>query len=684
MQVIKTDCGLCINCCGLDAYVEDGKLLKVEGTQDHWLNHGKLCPKGEHVVDYVYSPNRLKYPMKKVNGKFQRVSWDQALDEIGAKLLELKEKYGAHTLATWTGSVGVEHFEMAAFNQRLVKAYGSPNFFNAEGICFRSRILARQITFGRYPVEEPANAKCIILWGHNPDASYMPQAMRVRDAMSKGARLIVIDPRRIPLAKEGIYLQIRPGTDCAVALAMINVIIEQGLWDKEFVDKWTVGFDKLIEHVKEYTPEKAEAISGVPASEIRRVARLYASAESACILEGVGHINQYTNGLQTHRVFGILQTITGNVDRPGGWVTCPQVRFADLRVPVEENNLGYDEFPVFHRFMKRPPPYGSASLMAETMITGKPYSIKAFISSGGNPAVTFPDTKLLLEGFKQLELNVSIDPYLTETGQLADYVLPACTCFEETGIGGFPYGISYGEPYIMLRKRLVEPLYESMPIWKVWTLLGRKMGLGEFFPWNTDEEVAAHFFSTSGVTMQDLADHPEGVYFAKKEYRVYEKQGFGTTSGKIEIFSSRMAELGFPGIPTHVEPQQSHVANPTLAREYPETLLTGARDVEYIDAQLRDIGGLRVLRPDAEVMVSPVTAKKYDITHGELVSIETPRGSIRMKANVTPDIMPGVVSVPHGWANANSNVLLDSKLLDKVSGYINLNGVACRLAKLAV
>ena len=332
---------------------------------------------------------------------------------------------------------------------------------------------------------------------------------------------------------------------------------------------------------------------------------MYASSESSCIVEGVGHLTQWANGLQTHRIFAILQAITGNVDVPGGWVTCPQVRFADLRVPVEENNLGYDEFPVFHRFMKRPPPYGSASLMAETMITGRPYHIKAFISSGGNPAITFPDTKALLEGFKNLELNVSIDPFLTETGQLADYVLPACTCFEETGIGGFPYGISYGVPYIMLRKRLVEPLFESIPIWKVWTLLGRKMGLGEFFPWNTDEEVAAHFFSTSGVTMKDLADHPEGVYFGKKEYRVFEKTGFGTTSGKIELYSARMEELGFPGIPTHVEPEQSPVANPELAKEYPETLLTGARELEYIDAQLRTVHALRARTAGCGSLDSP-------------------------------------------------------------------------------
>ncbi len=684
MEVIKTDCGLCINCCGVDAYVEDGKLVKVEGTKEHWLNKGKLCPKGERLPDVLYSPARLKHPVKRVNGRFQRISWDDALGEIGAKLLELKEKYGARTLATWTGSVGVEHFEMAAFNQRFKGAYGTPNFFNPEGICFRSRILARQITFGRYPVEEPVNANCILLWGRNPDESYWPVGRQVRERVEKGAKLVTIDPRRIPISKLGIYLQPRPGTDGAIALAMIHVIIEEGLWDKEFVDQYCFGFDKLIEHVKEYTPEWAEVISGVAAAEIRRVARIFATTEGACILEGVGHMNQFTNGLQTNRAYCILMAITGNVDRPGGWVTCPQVKLADLRLPQEEKNMGYDEYPVFHQFGKRPPPYGSASMMTEAMRSGKPYPVKAFISSGSNPAVTFPDTNLFLEGVKNLELFVSIDPNMTETGQLAHYVLPACTFMEETGIGGFPYGISYCEPYIMLRKKLVEPLYESKPIWLIWSELGRKMGYAEHFPWKTDEEVAEHFFSTSGVTVQQLKEHPEGVYFAKKEYRTYEKMGFkGTASGKIELYSARMEELGFPGIPTHVEPQQSAVSNPELAKQYPEILLTGARYVEYIDAQCHDIPAMRVRRPDPEAEVHPVTAGRYGIMHGEWIGVETPRGSIKIKANVTEDIKPGVVSVPHGWAEANCNVLLDAKLLDHVSGYITMNAVACRLVKLA-
>ncbi|MFA7466821.1 MAG: molybdopterin-dependent oxidoreductase [Desulfotomaculaceae bacterium] len=683
MEKIQTDCGLCINCCGIDCYVEDGKLVKVEGTPEHWLNKGELCAKAKFLVEGTYSPTRLKYPMKKVNGKFQRISWDQAYEEIGSKLLELKEKYGARTLATWTGSVGVEHFEMAAFNQRLAKAYGSPNFFNPEGICFRTRILARQITFGRYPVEQPRNAKLIILWGHNPDASYFVIGKEIRERLEKKeVELVVIDVRRIPLAKEGLFLQPRPGTDAAIALAMMNTIIEEDLYDHEFVEKWTTGFDKLAEHVKKYTPERAEEISGVSAEEIRRVARMFANIKEAAILEGVGHLNQYQNGLQTERCFCILMAITGKIDRPGGWVTCPQIRLADLRVKVEEKNLGYDEYPVFHQFNKRTPPYGSASMMTEAMITEKPYPIKAFISSGSNPALTFPDTGRFLEALKNLELFVSIDPYMTETSRLADYALPACTFIEETGVGGFPYAISHCVPYIMLRKKVIEPLYESKPIWQIWSELGHKMGYGEYFPWKTDEEVAKHLFSTSGVTYEQLVEHPEGLYFGEIEYELFNRVGFATNSKKVELYSAELERLGASGLPEHVEPEQSYVANPEIAKEYPETLLTGARHQEYIGAQMHDVPGLRALMTEPKAMINIITAKKYDIIDGELIGVETPRGRIKIKAQVTEDIRPGAVSIPHGWAQANVNILLDAKVRDAVSGYITMRGNACRLVKI--
>jgi anaerobic selenocysteine-containing dehydrogenase len=181
--------------------------------------------------------------------------------------------------------------------------------------------------------------------------------------------------------------------------------------------------------------------------------------------------------------------------------------------------------------------------------------------------------------------------------------------------------------------------------------------------------------------MQQLKEHPEGLYFGKKSYGLHEKKGFFTASGKVELYSDRMAELGADPIPVHVEPEQSKVSNPELVKEYPEVLNTGARTVEYIDAQMRDTS-LRVIRPEPEAEINTVTADKYRIFDGEMIGIETPRGSIKMRAKVTPDILPGVISVPHGWADANCNVLLDAELLDPVSGYITMRGVACRVVKL--
>jgi anaerobic selenocysteine-containing dehydrogenase len=272
---------------------------------------------------------------------------------------------------------------------------------------------------------------------------------------------------------------------------------------------------------------------------------------------------------------------------------------------------------------------------------------------------------------------------MTETSRLADYALPACTFLEETGIGGFPYAISYCEPYIMLRKQVIEPFYESMPIWKIWTLLGRTMGYGEFFPWNAGEEVAEHLFSTSGVTLQDLKDHPEGMMFGKKEYHISDKIGFSTDSKRIELYSPRMEELGAPGFSIHVEPQQSPVEDPELAKRYPLTLLTGARQAETQGAQLHDIKGLRALAPEAEAEINPVSAKKYDVVTGEIIGLETLHGMIRIKAKVTEDIRHGIVSIPYGWPGSNSNILVDATLRDEVSGYVTMRGMACRIVRLA-
>jgi anaerobic selenocysteine-containing dehydrogenase len=620
--------------------------------------------------------------MKRENGEWKRISWDQALDTIASKLAEIKQKYGAHALATYCGSIGVENIELAAFTQRFRGVYGTPNFISVESNCFRSRILARQMTFGRYMAEEPEREKsrCIILWGHNPDNSRWMVGERIRGAVASGTKLIVIDPRRIPLAKEGLHLQIRPGTDCALALAMLNIIIAEGLHDSEFVDKYTVGFDKLREHVKHYPPEKVEEITGVPAADIKNAARIYATAKPASIIQGICSLDMQINGFQNNRMLSILQAVTGNIDVPGGWVTVPFIRLSDLRVPEVEKPIGADEYPLFHTLWKRVSPYGQAMLFPEVVLTEKPYPIKALIVVGGNPANTLPDMNKVKQALQRLELLVVIDPFMTETAELADIVLPACTFAEKSGIG-YVYGVTSTVPYVLLRKRVIEPLWESWPDWKIFTELARRMGYGEYFPWNTEEEVVAHLLEPCQVSLEQLREKPEGAFYGALGYDAYQRIGFGTPSKKVEIYSETLEQYGYDPLPTHHEPSQSPISTPDLAKEYPLILITGARMLQYTHSQLRSVLGLRRSAPEPMMEIHPTTARKYDIMDGEMVAVETKRGSIRLKAKVTDDIAPQVVSIPHGWAQANVNALSDLELREPVTGYPERNAVLCRVKK---
>jgi len=680
-KAIKTDCILCVWGCGINAYVEGGKLVKVEGMAEHPLNQGVLCPRGKALVDYVYSPDRLKYPMKRENGVWKHISWDEALDIIATKLQQVKDKYGARALAIFCGSIGVENYELAAFARRFRGAYGTPNFLSVESNCYRSRILARQLTFGTYLIEEPEKARCVILWGHDPDNSRPPLARQIYQALDNGLKLIVIDPKRTPLAKRGMHIPIRPGTDCALALGMLNVIISEDLYDKEFVDKYTIGFDKLAEHVKQYPPEKVERITWVPAADIERIARIFATAESASIVQGVCALDQQINGLQNNRVLSILQTVTGNIDKPGGWVAVPFPRLGSLHIKVEEAPIGAAEHPLFYRLWGRTSPYGQVMYFADAVLTEKPYPIKALIVTGGNPALTLPDSSKIEQALEKLDFLVVIDLFMTETAKMADIVLPACSFMERSGVG-YVYGVTSGMPYILLRKKVIEPLWECWPDWRFWCELGRRMGYGAYFPWQTDEEVVEHWLKPTGLTIEQLSEqNPEGVFFATKKYDMAQKGEFRTPSKKIEIYSPTLAEHGYDPLPAHIEPSQSPISRPDLVKEYPLILTTGARTLEYTHTQMRNVPRLRKSAPEPKAEIHPDTAIKYGITDGNTIAVETRKGNIKIKVRTTEDLAPGVISIPHGWAQANANLLTELEPRDPVTGYTELKALLCRIRK---
>jgi anaerobic selenocysteine-containing dehydrogenase len=672
---------LCFQVCGINATVKDGKLTAVEPMQEHPFSRGVLCPRAHRLANIIYSEDRLKYPMKKVKDQWVRVSWDDAVDTIATRLEAIKGEFGAHSVAVSVGSIGAENIAISAFAQRWRAAFGTANYFSIEAHCFRTRIMARLLTFGTYPLEDPDNSDCIILWGHNPDASEPPLAARIHKALERGMKLIVIDPKRIPLAKTGIHVQIRPGTDAALSLAMMNVIIAEGLYDKGFVENYTVGFSRLVDHVREYTPEKVAGICRITPREIVEISRIFGGAKGASIIQGINALDQHVNGFQNSRALAILHAITGNYDRPGGWAVNPFMRLTDLRLPVEGEPIGAEEYPLFRKLWHMTSPYGQQMLVPDVLLTGKPYPLKALIVSGGNPAASWPDSMKLREAFKKLDMIVVMDLFMTETARMADIVLPACSSLEMTGLA-YNYGLTGGMPFVMLSQKIIEPLGESWPDWKFYTALARRMGYGQHFLWNSDEEICEHFLKASSVKLQQLRENPSGVWYGERCYNIDAKGQIRTPSGKIELYSQTLADAGYDPIPVHKEPTQSCVTCPDLAEEYPLILNTGARMVEYTHWQMKNIKELRELAPDPMAEIHPTTAGEYGVGNGDWMFVETRKGKIKVRAATTDDIMPGLINVLHGWSDdLNENVLTQLEPRDPVTGYPELRALACRISR---
>jgi len=676
---VFTDCTLCYHSCGTQVSVRDGVAVKIRGLKSHPVNQGRLCPKGAKALDVIYSPDRLKTPLKRKNGNFEEISWEQALDEIAEKLLRLKDVYGPEVAGFFCGSIGVENIEMSTLVHQLRSGYGSPNFFSVESICYRMRIRTRQMTFGRYPTEEP-DSNLYILWGHNPDQSDFPLKFSIAKNLKKGAGLVVIDPKRIALAdKADMYLRIRPGTDGALALALMNVIIEESLCDMGFIEKHTTGFDQLVSHVKEFTPEWAEGITWVPVDDIRKLARLFAGTKGASIFQGTCTQDMTANGTQNSRAFSVLQVITGNINVPGGWVTGRAPRFA---IPGHTTGtgepLGADQYPLFFDLWGQKSPYGVVTMVPESI----PDKLKAFMVVGGNPLLSMPDSTAFKEAFAKLDLLVVHDLFMTDTAKAAHYVLPACSHLEKWGVA-YTYNVCHCIPYLMLRKKAIEPLHESWSEWRFLNELATRIGAVDKFPWESEEKFVASILEPSGLPFDHLLHvKPEGDFFAEKKYGTPEGL-FRTPSGKIEIYSDTMKQAGFDPLPAYLEPEKGPVRGDKKSLEkYPLILSVGNRNLYYTHSQHREVGALKKICPEALTEIGPKTALICGIENGDTIIVESHRGQVKMKAHVDDRVAEGVVLVPHGWeGEANGNLLTDVNCREPVMGYPDQKSLQCSIRK---
>ena len=676
--IVPTLCGMCNRyaICGMNVTVEGGKIVKVEGRAEHPLSKGSLCPVGQASLDYQYSPERLTYPMKKEGGEFKRISWDEALDLISERLTEVKNKYGAESLALYLGQVMTP---MVKHAKRFSDLFGTPNMTSAASFCQWSGIIAHILTYGAFAFPDVVNSKMILTWGSNAPRTNRLLGRGIFQAVERGAKLVVIDPKQTDMAKKAdLYVPIRPASDGALALGLLNVMISENLYDKGFVAEYTIGFDRLEERVQAFSPERVEEITWVPADTIRQIARLMHDNRPSCIVAGIA-TNHVTNGCQALRAIASLIAISGNLDVPGGNIFGYRAPFNSYRVKEKFSTVkgvGVEEHPLFFRVLAE----ALASSLAETLLTGKPYPIKAMIAQGGNAVSSWPNANKTIAALRGLDFLVVMDTFMTETAKLADVVLPAASFFER------PEWVDYGQmmptiPVLILQDKVVEPMGECWPDCKFWFELGRRLGYGDYYPWKDIEDTINFELEPAGVTIQQLRDNPDGIRYAETAVKRYEKGGFNTPSKKVEFYSKRLEELGHDPLPTYTESTETPVGRPDLVKQYPLMLTTGARLPVYQHSQFRQLPSLRKVVPEPRAEIYPETAKDLGIRDGDMMRIETLRGAIQIKATVTDSIHPKLIEVPHGWAEANANLLTDNSQ-DPISGFPPYRASLCRVSKL--
>jgi len=694
-QVIKSNCRGCHGGCGVLVHVKEGRITKIEGDPDFPTNRGAMCSKGLAFQQLIYHPDRLTYPMKRAGnkgeGKWQRISWDEALDTIVDKLKSVKAEYGAESIAIGYGTG--RNYE--SFLYRFANLLGTPNVLTAGHMCYGPRIAATAVTCGRLPIcDYDGNPACVMVWGNNivwtnPDEYNGENFSRT---LSKGAKLIVVDPRLTYLAgRADIWLQLRPGTDTALALGMANVIVNERLYDEKFVENYIHGWDEFVARVQEYPPDEVEEITWVPADQIREAARLYAQTKPACIQWGVA-IEQTINCIDNNRILTDLMAITGNLDIPGGnaFFVPPPIRpighyALHSYLPSEQGDkrLGSNIFRLANMISVLTP-----KVIWDAIITGEPYPIKAILFHGTNPVITRAHANEVYRALSEVDFLSVADFFLTPTAELADIVLPAATWLEFDDVGGY----LFRHGYAFARKGIVQ-IGECWSDHKIFNELGKRMDQEEY--WNYDlEGDLDYILEPSGLTWKQFKE--KGYLRGEMKYRKHEERGFRTPTGKVELYSTMMEKLGYDPLPQYREIPESPISKPEMMKEYPYILITGARLPVFFHSEHRMIPWLREVRPDPTVEIHPQTAEKHNIKDGDWVFIESARGRAKQRASLTTGIDPKVVAAEHGWwfpeiqtpdhgwAESNINIVTDNdpKGYDEAMGSTNLRVLLCNICKI--
>lgn len=782
-EKIPTYCAMCTSRCGVIATVEDGVFTKVTADPGH--PNGCICVKGSAAPEMVYSPDRLRRPMKRTRPKgdadpgWEEISWDEALRTIAEKLTDIKSESGAEAVVFGCATTaGAATEDMRPWLERLQGAFGSPNYLAPGHVCTWNRTFGSKFTYGvPTPRIDLGKANTVLLWGVNPQTTEPASAMRISKALKRGAKLIVIDPREHALAKKAdCWLRVRPGSDGALALAMMHVLFDEKLYDEAFLRDWTnapllvrndtgallTGADiaaggsagenvvwaaerpaafegipgttpgntavfgrydipladgmaipcrtvaqALCDLAAEYAPEQSADITWVAADDVRRAARLFATALPSGYESWTG-TEMHSDAMQMNRAIHCFYALTGQFDAPGSNVefAAPPVRpvtAAEFLAPEQTGKrLGLADHPLGP---PRDPGLVQHSKVYRAILDADPYRVRALVLFGSNVLVGHVDPDRGREALQALEFYVHVDMFDNPGAAYADIVLPASTTWESPAARASFRGDAATGTWGQYKAAAVPPQHDSRPDLDIIFDLAKRLGLGaEFF--EGDQDAAwDHHLSPAGLSMAALRAQPSGVRsdpktryrkFAETDPETGTARGFATPTGRMELYATLFPAAGYDPLPRYSEPVDSPMDE--SATEYP-LVLTSFRTLQFIGPQNRNTPRLRARQPDPFMEIHPETAAAAGISDDDWAVVENAHGRVKLKARFTPSLHPRVISAPYGWwqhctelglpghdpfapDGANLNRLVPDADIDPISASVPHRSRMCRVRAL--
>lgn len=663
----------CPDTCAWQVTVDDGRAVGLRGDPTHPFTRGTLCAKVNHFIERAQSPERLLHPMRRTgpkgSGQFERIGWDEALDSIASRLKEIVERDDATAILPYSymGTQGL--VQSNSISQRFFNRIGATRLVRAicGGTAAAGVAATNGLAMGIMP-EDIVHSRHIILWGTNTVVTNVHLWPFIREARSAGARVVVIDPLTTRTSEQADWhIRPRPGTDAALALGLMHVIVRDRLHDADYVERYTVGFERLQARILEYSPTRVEAITGVPARDIETLAHAYATTRPSMIRTLIG-LEHHAHGGMAYRTITCLPALTGAWrDRGGGLLhTVSRLRLQALNLPTVEM-----------------PELEDTTIRSVNMVqlgrvltdqTLAP-AIKALVVYNSNPAATAPHQNLVLRGLAREDLfTVVVEQFMTDTARHADVVLPATSQLEHLDLFW-----SWGQPYLTLNLPAIEPMGEALPNTEVFRRLAARMGFDDAYLQDSDETIIRKALTSThalaeGITFESLKAKGWARINVPEGYRPYAEGGFPTASGKCEFYSEALAAKGLDPLPAYTPADESPAGSAERSARFPLALVTAKSALHFLNSSYANMP--RQLRAEKEPVadIHPADATQRAIADGDIVRVFNDRGTLELRARVGDRVVPGMIAVPSGWwaslspGGSSANALTADGLSDMGGG----------------